>query len=224
MLDFYRKQLKGADGMFEPASFGLFLVTCAIAVITPGPDTLLVLSNTFGRGRRAGFSTALGVCSGYLVHITAAILGLTAIVLASAVLFTALKLCGAIYLIYLGIRSLQSRGGFSNLEQSKGTASGSFVQGFLGNVLNPKAIIFFIAFIPQFIEPQRGNVTLQVIVLGAITIAMCLTWYTGVVLLASQIRTLLTSRPKVVAWLNRITGSLLIALGIRLVVVERRTS
>lgn len=210
--------------MFEPASFGLFLAICAVAVITPGPDTLLVLGNTFSHGQKAGLSTALGVCSGYLVHITAAILGLTAIVLASSVLFTILKLCGAAYLIYLGIRSLQSRGGFSALEEKGGNASGSFMQGFLGNVLNPKAIIFFMAFIPQFINPQRGNVALQVIVLGTITIVMCLLWYVGVVLLASRIRTLLATRPKVVAWLNRITGSLLITLGIRLVVVERRAS
>jgi RhtB (resistance to homoserine/threonine) family protein len=210
--------------MFEPASFGLFLATCAVAVITPGPDTLLVLGNTFSHGRRVGFSTALGVCGGYLVHITAAILGLTAIVLASSVLFTTLKLCGAAYLIYLGIRSLRSRSSFLSLEEKQGAASGSFMQGFLGNVLNPKAIIFFMAFIPQFIDPKRGNVTLQVIVLGAITITMCLMWYTGVVLLASRIRALLTTRPKVVAWFNRITGGLLIALGIRLVLVERRAS
>jgi threonine/homoserine/homoserine lactone efflux protein len=206
--------------MFEPTSFGLFLVTCAIAVITPGPDTLLVLGNTFRRGRKAGFSTALGVCSGYFVHITAVVLGLTAIVLASAVLFTALKLCGAAYLIYLGIRSVQSRDSFSSLE-GYNTSSGSFMQGFLGNVLNPKAIIFFMAFIPQFINSEGGSVALQVVVLGFITVAMCLMWYVGVVLLASRIRALLTTHPKVIAWFNQITGGLLIALGIRLVLVER---
>ncbi|MBD3886300.1 LysE family translocator [Phormidium tenue FACHB-886] len=209
--------------MFESASLGLFLVTCAIAVITPGPDTLLVLNSTFRYGRRAGFSTALGVCSGYFVHITAAILGLTAIVLASTIIFTALKLCGAAYLIYLGVRALRSGGSFLFLEEDQNLASGSFMQGFLGNVLNPKAIIFFMAFIPQFINPQLGSVTLQVIVLGAITIAMCLLWYTGVVLLASRIRALLTTRPKVIAWFDQITGGLLIALGIRLVVTERHT-
>ena len=209
--------------MFEPASFGLFLAICAVAVMTPGPDTLLVLGNTFSQGRKGGFSTALGVCAGYLVHITAAIFGLTAIVLASSVLFTTLKLCGAAYLIYLGIRSLRSRGGFSSLEKKRDTASGSFMQGFLGNVLNPKAIIFFIAFIPQFINSQHGSVALQVIVLGSTTISMCLMWYVGVVLLASRIRALLTTCPRLVAWLDRITGSLLIALGIHLVVVERRT-
>lgn len=162
------------------------------------------------------------MCAGYLVHITAAILGLTAIVLASSVLFGTLKLCGAAYLIYLGIRSLRSRGGFSSLEKKRDAASGSFMQGFLGNVLNLKAIIFFRAFIPQFINPQRGSVVLQVIVLGTTTIFMCLMWYAGVVLLASRVRALLTTRLRFVAWLDRITGSLLITLGIRLV-VERRT-
>jgi RhtB (resistance to homoserine/threonine) family protein len=210
--------------MFEPTSFGLFLTICAVAVITPGPDTLLVLSNTFSYGRKVGFSTALGVCGGYIVHIIAAILGLTAVVLASSVLFTMLKFCGTAYLIYLGIRALRSREGLSSLEEKQVTASGSFMQGFLGNVLNPKAIIFFMAFIPQFINLQRGSVALQVIVLGAITIVMCLMWYAGVVLLASRIRALLTTRPKVVTWFNRMTGGLLIALGIRLVLVERRAS
>lgn len=98
------------------------------------------------------------------------------------------------------------------------------MQGFLGNVLNPKAIIFFMAFIPQFINSEQGSVALQVVTLGSITIAMCLMWYVGVVLLASRIRALLTTRPRIVAWFNRVTGGLLIALGIRLVLVERRTS
>ncbi len=210
--------------MFEPSVLWLFVITCAVAVVAPGPDTLLVLGNTFGGGRKPGFITALGVCSGFLVHISAAVLGLTAIVLSSAALFTLVKLGGAAYLIYLGIRAWRSDGMLSLKAGGEASRLGFFTQGFLGNVLNPKVILFFMALIPQFVNTGAGNVPLQVVVFGVIDIGLSFTWYASLILLANRIRLVLINRTRVVQWVDRAMGSLLVAIGVRLLFTGRPTT
>ncbi len=210
--------------MFEPSVLWLFVITCAAAVVAPGPDTLLVLGNTFDGGRKRGFITALGVCSGFFVHITAAVLGLTAIVLTSAALFTLVKLGGAAYLIYLGIRAWRSDGMLSLKARTQATQLGFFAQGFLGNVLNPKVILFFMALIPQFVNTGAGNVTLQVVVFGAIDIGLSFVWFVSIILAANRIRLVLIKRTRVVKWIDRATGSLLVAIGVRLLFTGRPTT
>lgn len=210
--------------MFELSVLWLFVITCAAAVVVPGPDTLLVLGNTLGGGRKRGFITALGVCSGFLVHITAAVLGLTAIVLTSAALFTLVKLGGAAYLIYLGLRAWRGDGTLSLSVGMQATQLGFFTQGFLGNVLNPKVILFFMALIPQFVNASTGNVTLQVVVLGAIDIGLSFVWYVSIILAANRIRLALLNRAGVVKWVNRVMGSLLVAIGVRLLFTRRPTT
>lgn len=210
--------------MFEPSVLWLFVITCAVAVVAPGPDTLLVLGNTFGGGRKPGFITALGVCSGFFVHITAAVLGLTAIVLTSAALFTMVKLGGAAYLIYLGLRAWRSDGTLTLNAEGQATQLGFFIQGFLGNVLNPKVILFFMALIPQFVDASAGNVALQVVVLGAIDIGLSFAWFMSIILAANRIRLLLINRTSVVRWMDRTMGSLLVAIGVRLLFTRRPTT
>ena len=210
--------------MFEPSVLWLFIVTCTVAVVVPGPDTLLVLGSTFGGGRKRGLITALGVCSGFLVHITAAVLGLTAIVLASAALFTLVKLGGAAYLIYLGLRAWRSGGTLSLNAGEEATRLGFFTQGFLGNVLNPKVILFFMALILQFVDTAAGNVTLQVVIFGVIDIGLSFVWYLSVILAANHIRRALINREVVVKWLDRTMGSLLVTIGVRLLFTRRPTT
>lgn len=210
--------------MVEPTVLWLFIVTCAVAVVSPGPDTLLILGNTFGGGRKRGLLTALGACSGHLVHITAAILGLTAIVLASATLFSSVKVGGAAYLIYLGVRAWRSDGALSLKVREHTPYLGSFTQGFLGNVLNPKVILFFMALIPQFVNTGAGNVPLQVVTFGLVNTGLSIVWFVSLVLLANQIRLILLSRTKVVKWMDRVMGSLLIAIGVRLLFTRRPTA
>lgn len=207
--------------MVDATVLWLFVVTCAVAVMSPGPDTLLVLGNTLGGGQKSGFVTAIGVCSGFFVHITAAVLGLTAIVLASAALFTLVKLSGAAYLIYLGLRAWRSDGTLSLNTKVRATALGLFTQGFLGNVLNPKVILFFMALIPQFVDARAGNVPLQVVVFGSIDLGLSFVWFTCLILLANRIRSLLLHRANVVKWLDRTLGSLLVAVGVRLLFTRR---
>lgn len=207
--------------MIDAPVLWLFVVTCAVAVISPGPDTLLVLGNTFGGGRKNGFLTALGVCCGFFVHITATVLGLTAIVLASAALFAVVKLSGAAYLIYLGFRAWQSNGTLSVNTKNQATSLEIFTQGFFGNVLNPKVILFFMALIPQFVDTTAGNVTLQVAVFGVIDIGLSFLWYLSVILAANRIKKALAQRAGIMKWIDRMMGSLLIAIGVRLLFTRR---
>ncbi len=207
--------------MLEPTLLWSFIAVCAVTLMVPGPDMLLVLSSTFANQRRGGIITSFGVCSGYLVHIVAAVLGFTAIILASATLFSLVKFIGAGYLIYLGFRAWHSNSALFLDRGEQDTSLNLFTQGFLGNALNPKAILFFMALIPQFVSPSLGNIALQVVILGVVDIGISLIWYISLVLLANRIRLVLTSRPKVVAWIDRAMGSLLVIIGVRLLFTKR---
>src|SRR6516162_2608024 len=135
--------------------YGLFVAAGILLNLTPGQDTLYILGSSIANGRRIGVASALGICSGCVVHTLAAALGLSAILASSATAFTVVKLAGAAYLIYLGIRALTARAHV--LSPTGGVASGSaitaFRQGVITNVLNPKVALFFLALLPQFIDP-----------------------------------------------------------------------
>lgn len=210
--------------MFNPASFQLFLITCSILVVSPGPDTLYVLARSLGQGRRAGVISALGICCGFLVHITAAVIGLSAILMTSALAFAAVKFVGAGYLIYLGIRTLMDRAKGLDIPQLTTAAYHRlFRQGFMTNVLNPKVALFFLAFMPQFVDPARSTVTLQVIVYGLIDMAMCLVWLSAVAFIAGSARRWLVQQRSFWGVQRWLTGGVLVFLGIRLLLVESTT-
>jgi threonine/homoserine/homoserine lactone efflux protein len=207
--------------MFNPTSFNLFLVTCTILVMTPGPDTLYVLAHSLGQGRRAGIISAIGICCGFLVHTAAAAIGLSAILMASALAFTVVKYSGASYLIYLGICTLTTR--TPAHEVSLSTATGYqrlFTQGFLTNVMNPKVALFFLAFVPQFVDPTRSAITSQVIVYGLIDMGMCLVWLSGIAVIAGSARQWLVRQ--CTFWITQrwFTGGILLFLGIHLFLTE----
>ncbi|MFH0994086.1 MAG: LysE family translocator [Pseudomonadota bacterium] len=207
--------------MFNPTSFNLFLVTCSILVITPGPDTLYVLARSLGQGRRAGIISAIGICSGFLVHTAAAAIGLSAILMTSALAFTVVKYAGACYLIYLSIRTLTSR--ITALEVPMLTATAYqrlFAQGFLTNVLNPKVALFFLAFIPQFVDPTRSSVSSQVLIYGLIDMGMCLVWLSGIAVIAGSARQWLVRQRAFWRAQRWFTGGILLFLGIRLLLTE----
>ena len=175
--------------MFNPTSFKLFFVTCIILVMTPGPDTLYVLARSLGHGRRAGIISAIGICTGFLVHTSAAVIGLSAILMASATAFKIIKFACASYLIYLGARSLTSKTIDQSVPQSSSMAYRQFLtQGFLTNVLNPKVPLFFLAFIPQFVDPTRSTVASQVIVYGINDMGISLLWLCGIAIITSSTR------------------------------------
>jgi threonine/homoserine/homoserine lactone efflux protein len=151
--------------------FLVFLTAAVILAITPGPGIFYVLARSLRGGRKEGVLSAAGTFLGGLVHVAAAAFGLSAILAASAVAFETVRYAGAAYLIYLGYRMIRSRNQDVDLD-STGTSGGTFVQGVMTEVLNPKTALFFLSFIPQFVSIQQGHVALQFLVLGAISVTL----------------------------------------------------
>jgi threonine/homoserine/homoserine lactone efflux protein len=151
--------------------FLVFLTAAMILAITPGPGIFYVLARSLRGGRKEGVMSAAGTFLGGLVHVAAAALGLSAILAASAIAFETVRYAGAAYLIYLGYRMIRNRNQDVALD-STGTSGGTFVQGVMTEVLNPKTALFFLSFIPQFVSIQQGHVALQFLVLGAISVTL----------------------------------------------------
>jgi len=205
--------------MFGIHDFGVFLAASIILNLTPGADTFYILGRSISQGRKAGIASALGIASGTVVHTFAAALGLSALVAASATAFVAIKLAGAAYLIYLGLRMLLARPSASPLQT--GCSSAGFLsvyrQGLLVNVLNPKVALFFLAFLPQFIAAESADTLPAFLVLGACFVftslvwCLCLVWFSAA--WGKRLR-----GGKGANWLNRVAGTLFIYLGVRLAI------
>ena len=159
--------------MLDWPRLSLFISVTLLLVFMPGPNTLYIIARSIQQGRRAGIVSSLGVQVGSLVHIAAAALGLSALLLSSALAFNVVKYAGAAYLIYLGVKTLLTK---ETLEPTqavrKATLGRVFFQGVVVNLLNPKTSLFFFAFLPQFIEPARGRVAVQIIFLGSVLILL----------------------------------------------------
>lgn len=206
-----------------------FLPVAALVIAFPGPDVLLVIRNA-SRGRRAGLATATGTVLGLLVHVTAATIGLSALVASSATAFTVVKLVGAVYLVLLGVQALrvgrsshQPQGSDGHLRvpgQEPVLSFGSGVrQGLLTNVLNPKVAVFFVAFLPQFL-PADGQTLGGTAVLGALFVLMTAVYLLLLVAAVARAATLL-SRPAVRRGLDRAAGVVFLGFGIRLATASR---
>ena len=198
----------------------LFLLGSIVITIVPGPDMALITRQVVSRGRAAAQATIFGNLSGLVVHATALAAGLSALLVASATAYTTIKLAGAAYLIYLGVQSLrQARRSAAAVSGAAAKKSGNaYLQGLISTVLNPKPALFFLSYLPQFID-RRGSVVLQVALLAAIHIVVGLVWLTFYAWFVSRLHAALT-RPRVKMALERVTGAVLIALGLR-VALER---
>jgi len=189
-----------------PAFLGILLVT----YVVPGPD-FLVVSTAALRSARAGFWTTVGVLCGLAVHTSAAVLGLSMLVASSQVAFQALRIAGAAWLIYLGIRLLASRGRLPTAPEHPAIARAAWLRGFLSNVSNPKAVLFFLSLMPQFVDPHRA-IAPQTLLLSAVVIAVGAVWWTVVCWLALRGRRWMTSA-RVARRIDRVGGAALVALG-----------
>lgn len=190
-----------------------FLVMTLFVVMSPGIDTALITKRTLRHGRKDGYQVALGITVGSLIHTLAATLGLSALLMQSAVAFGILKWLGALYLIYLGVKSLRAKPAIVETAPSS-RIQHAFVEGFLSNVLNPKVIVFFLTFLPQFIT-DVSHATRHFIIMGAIYAAVSLCWFMMYVICLHYIRKWLLS-PRVQLWMERATGIVLIGFGIKL--------
>ncbi len=156
--------------MLDWSKLSLFVSVGIILVFMPGPNTLYIIARSIQQGRLAGFVSSLGVQVGTMVHIVAASLGLSALLVSSAVAFNVVKYAGAAYLIFLGIKTLLTKERIEPAKVRKAALGRVFYQGIVVNLLNPKTALFFFAFLPQFIDVARGAVALQVVLLGSILI------------------------------------------------------
>jgi threonine/homoserine/homoserine lactone efflux protein len=213
--------------MPDPTQFALFFVAALLLAITPGPGIFYVAARTLAGGRTEGMASSFGTGLGGMVHVFAGALGVSAIVLASAELFTALKLIGAVYLVWLGIRTIQiaRRDAAAALIQSEDIApAGSrraFREGAIVEALNPKTAAFFLAFIPQFVDSSAGNVALQFLLLGFVSVILNTLADIGVAFAASRIRQGAAARPNLVRRLREGSGAAMVALGIGLAFAKR---
>lgn len=211
----------------ESSSYWILFFSAAIAInISPGPDLIYILSKTIAQGRKIGIASSLGVCSGALVHVAAAALGLSAILATSALAFSIVKYAGAAYLIYLGIKALRSKGTTFDIPEKKAiemTAWKAFRQGALIDILNPKVAIFFMAFLPQFVRPALGHTSIQIMVLGFLVIMVAIVVESFIVLTAAQTTDFFRKNRRFSVYLDRTLGSVLIGLGIRLALTENHT-
>lgn len=196
-----------------------FLAAAVLITATPGPDNLMVLSTGMSRGRRRGIAFGLGCALGCLSHTALAVLGVSALVAASPLAFTALKWIGGGYLVWLGLRALRSRGGTLSGADGSGdeSAAALFRRGLLANAVNPKVVLFFLSFLPQFVVPAQGPVALQLGVLGLVFTAQAALIFALLGAFAGSIGVWLNRRPGAGAWLDRIAGVVFIGLGLRII-------
>jgi threonine/homoserine/homoserine lactone efflux protein len=199
-----------------------FLLTSLIVVVSPGTGVLYTLAVALTRGSRASVAAAFGCTLGILPHMLAAMLGLAAVLHTSALAFSALKWCGVVYLLYMAWQTLGERGALAvdtGIDEAKQRRV--VVTGFLINILNPKLSIFFLAFLPQFIDPDSSTKIAAFIALGLTFIATGTAWCLFLAIAAASVRRFFIGHPKAFTRLSQAAGTLFIGLGIRLAVAER---
>ena len=207
--------------MLESISL-LFIITSFVLIITPGQDMMLVMSRSITQGWKAGVITAAGVSTGLLGHSLLAALGLGAVLMASEMIFVAIKYVGAAYLIYLGVSALRHRSGPLDVRHLASVPLRRlFLQGAISNISNPKITIFYFAYLPQFIPSGSAHPTLTLFGLGVVFAGLTFLVKGPVGYGAGLLSSWLRARPSVLAWINRTSGVILVALGIRLALSRR---
>jgi threonine/homoserine/homoserine lactone efflux protein len=212
--------------MFGVHDLWLFVLSGLLLNITPGPDTLYILGRSSTQGWRAGAVAALGIGAGALVHVCAAALGLSAILAASATAFTAVKIIGAAYLVYVGISLIRSKRSTQSPpiapDSRPALIRGIFFQGFLTNVLNPKVALFFLAFLPQFVSADAPSKAAAFLFLGVIFDLNGTIWNLLVAWSAARISVRLGAGGRIKQWFNRCVGFVFVFVGIRLALAHDR--
>ena len=210
--------------MIDSTTYGLFLVTALILVVTPGPDTVLVLSRTLASGARPGLWTLLGTQTGNVIHAVLAGVGISTLILFIPYAFNVLKIAGAAYLIYLAVTTWRSDPRLVLEAAKAGRSSGPlqyFEQGVANNLVNPKMIPFFLALFPQFIKPESGSTALQSLILGLTLAGIAVVWLSGLVLLIGYARSWFVRSERFSRLLHRVAALVFAALAARLVFSER---
>jgi threonine/homoserine/homoserine lactone efflux protein len=208
--------------MLSPDQFLAFLAAAVLLTLSPGPDNMMVLSIGIAKGRLRGIAFGLGAASGCLSHTLLAVVGVSALIAASPLAFTVLKVCGGLYLAWMGLQAIRSRGG-ARVDRADGvndSARTLFFKGMLANAINPKVALFFLSFLPQFVVAGRGDANLQTALLGLVFTAQALVLFGLLGYFSGAVGAWLGRRPKAGMWLDRIAGAIFIGLGLRLIVAR----
>ena len=213
----YHSPMLSVDQLFP------FLLTAVLLTATPGPDNLMVLSMGMSQGRRSGISFGLGCAAGCLSHTLLAVLGVSALVAASPSAFLALKWAGGAYLMWLGIQALRHAGKRSQVNAAGGGALPArqlFAKGLAANAINPKVVLFFLSFLPQFVEPSKGQVDWQLGLFGLLFSVQAAVVFSLIGYFAGSMGAWLQRKPEAGQRLDQMTGVLFLALGVRLVIAR----
>ena len=207
--------------MLTPEQFFGFLAAAVLITLSPGPDNMMVLSVGITKGRARGIAFGIGCALGCLFHTVLAAVGVSAIIAASPTAYTALKVAGGLYLIWLGIGALRSRGGARvGADASNETSKQLFFKGLLANAINPKVVLFFLSFLPQFVVAARGDANWQIASLGVIFTAQAVVLFGLLGYFSGAIGQWLNRTPKAGMWLDRVAGAVFVGLGLRLIVAR----
>lgn len=207
--------------MIDPTVFWTYVLIVLGFVFIPGPATLMAVARATSSGTRAGVATACGVAVGDIIHTCLAIIGLSAVVLASSFLFTLVKIAGAAYLVYLGLCALFAKVDVTQGETIPLTANAAFRQAITAELLNPKTALFFVAFLPQFVDPGAGYVPLHLAIFGGVLVGLGFFSTMTFALTAGGLGARLRKSVTFQRWQNRVVGSIYCGLGLRLALQER---
>ncbi|WGU95741.1 LysE family translocator [Paenibacillus dendritiformis] len=199
-----------------------FLGVAVLLTLMPGPDNVFVLAQSISQGRKAGIATALGLCSGLIVHVAAATFGISAIIYQSALAFAVVKYAGAAYLLYLAWKSFREKDAGLTLNDEKSLNDYAlYKKGILMNLLNPKVSLFFLALLPQFVDQAAGHVPVQMLVLGIVFILQAIILFSVISFFAEKLRYLLLRNPSISRKMNYIQGSLLGLIAVQIAFSEK---
>mgnify|MGYP006115721719 FL=1 len=198
-----------------------FFTAAALLTLSPGPDIAFILAQTAKRGRQAGFLAMYGVWTGAFFHVFLAAFGLSAILATSAAAFSLVKLSGAGYLIWLGLQSFRSHGALSKTKPLDSSSMSIYKQGIIVAALNPKTALFFLSFLPQFVEIKAGPVSAQLFLHGSLVIAVALFIEPLLVIAGAKLTTKMNSNPRLGIWLDRGLGTLFVGLGLSLITQQQ---
>ena len=206
--------------MLAPEQFFGFLLAALLLTASPGPDNLMVLGLGMSKGRKQGMVFGLGCALGCLSHTFLAVIGVSAIIAASPTAFTALRIGGGLYLVWLGIGALRSQGGQSaaHAQAPAQSLKNLFMKGLLANAINPKVVLFFLSLLPQFVVSANGNVPGQMLALGVTFTVQAAILFGLLGYFAGAVGAWLERKPGAGKWLDRLAGTVFIALGLKLIV------
>ena len=203
--------------MLDLSTLVSFLVAAVLLTLMPGPDNLFVLAQSISQNKEAGFATSLGLCSGLLIHVTAAAVGISALLYQSSLAFSLVKYAGAAYLLYMAIQALREKESASTSQNHPHqTYSALYRKGIIMNILNPKVSLFFLALLPQFVEQEVGNPAIQMVLLGGVFIIQALLIFCIISLFAGKLSNLLTRNSVISRRINIFKGILLGIIGIQI--------